>query len=260
MKIGFFGTGNMGSAIAQGIRQHSVDHEVYLYNPTIEKAKVLSQNIKGHVVDELDQMPRNLDWYFLAFKPQSLNQFHFDFANDSKVISVLAGTSIYTLEQKFQTNKIVRLMPNTPSSIGKGVNLLFAKFSIDDLLPLITATGKSFVLSDESLIDQLTPYSGSGPALIFEFASQFEKNIFNITHDEELSREIVAQLFIGSSALIKNGFERQKSLVQLKDEVTSKKGVTFEALKVLDDHQFSSMMKKAFDQAYQRALELKQGL
>ena len=260
MKIGFFGTGNMGSAIAQGIRHHSSKHEIYLYNPTIQKTKNLSMLIDGIVVEELQNMPADLDWYFLTFKPQSLEDFHYDFLSSAKIISALAGVTIHTLSKKFKTDKILRLMPNTPSCIGEGVNLLFAHFPFDDLLPLINATGKSFVLSSEELIDLLTPYSGSGPALIFEFALQFEKNILKITNDESLAREIVTQLFIGSSALIKNGFEQNKSLSQLRDEVTSKKGVTFEALKVLEKSGFAQTMQTAFDQAYKRALEIQKGI
>ncbi len=233
MRIGFFGTGNMGSAIARGIRQHSSVHDLYLYNPTTEKAVDLAKTISGKVIEKLPDMPLDLDWYFLAFKPQSLGTFQFNFPKDAKIISVLAGTNVKSLVDKFHTNKIVRLMPNTPSSIGKGVNLLFGNFDFSDLLPLINSTGKSFVLSEENLIDQLTPYSGSGPALIFEFASQFEKNIFKITKNDFLSREIVSQLFLGSSELILNGYSQNKSLLQLKNEVTSNVEVTFESLKVL---------------------------
>ena len=151
-------------------------------------------------------------------------------------------------------------MPNTPSSIGEGVNLLYGEFDFNSLLPLINATGKSFILDTESMIDQLTPYSGSGPALIFEFASQFEKNIIQITNNEDFAKEIVSQLFIGSSALIKKGYAQKKSLSSLRDEVTSKKGVTYEALKVLENKDFPLIMKEAFDQAYKRALELQKGL
>lgn len=260
MKIGFFGTGNMGSALAKGIRQHSPEHEIYLFNPTTKKTRDLSREIGGLVIENVNEMPKNLDWYFIAFKPQSLDQFHFNFASDSKIVSVLAGTNLKTLSQKFNCQKIIRLMPNTPSSIGEGVNLLYGEFDFDCLLPLINATGKSFLLDSESMIDQLTPYSGSGPALIFEFASQFEKNIIKITNNESLAREMVTQLFIGSSALIKNGYSQNKSLSSLRDEVTSKKGVTFEALKVLENKDFPLIMKEAFDQAYKRALELQKGL
>ena len=129
MKIGIFGCGNMGSALVLGMKAQFPDAEFFLFTPSQVKAQELAATIGGTSLTESLAMPADLDWYLLAFKPQNLDGFHFDFPSDAKIISVLAGVKISKLTAKFGSNKIVRLMPNTPSAIGLGANLLFLNSS-----------------------------------------------------------------------------------------------------------------------------------
>lgn len=46
------------------------------------------------------------------------------------------------------------------------------------------------------------------------------------------------------------------SFEELRKQVTSKKGVTHEALEVLKDHKLQDIFSMAFEAAYQRTLEL----
>ncbi|MBY0413543.1 MAG: NAD(P)-binding domain-containing protein, partial [Bdellovibrionales bacterium] len=177
MKIGFFGCGNMGSALAIGFKKTYPDLEQYFFTPSLHKAEELALRVQGHVVRNLEDMPRDLDWYILAFKPQSLPEFSFDFESSSKVLSVLAGTGIASLEKKFQIKNIARLMPNTPSSIGEGANLLFSPFPVGNMEDMLRSLGKLFTMTTEAELDAITAFSGSGPALIFEFARIFEKHL-----------------------------------------------------------------------------------
>ncbi|MBC7429417.1 MAG: NAD(P)-binding domain-containing protein, partial [Bacteriovorax sp.] len=149
MKIGFFGCGNMGAALAEGFKKNYPGVEQYFFTPSNIKAQHLAAKLGGHFVNFAVDMPQDLDWYILAFKPQSLMDFNFAFNRNAKVLSVLAGTGIETLEIKFQINHVARLMPNTPSSIGFGANLFYANFESEEIKKLLGALGKVFTMKSE---------------------------------------------------------------------------------------------------------------
>lgn len=260
MKIGFFGCGNMGSALAIGFKKQFPTIEQYFFTPSSVKAQELAARVQGKVVKDLSDMPMDLDWYILAFKPQSLIDFSFDFREDSKVLSVLAGTGIDTLEKKFQIKNIARLMPNTPSSIGVGANLFYAAFEAGTMEDMLRSLGKLFIMSSEAELDAITAFSGSGPALIFEFARIFEKHLNLKAPLNSHAREIVAQTFLGSAKLMENAILNGVSFETLRTQVTSKKGVTYEALNILEKNGLENIMGGAFEAAHKRTLELKKGI
>jgi pyrroline-5-carboxylate reductase len=260
MKIGFFGCGNMGQALATGFNKSYPGVEQYFFTPTKSKARDLAIKLDGHFVEFSVDMPNDLDWYILAFKPQSLTDFKYLFNSNSKVLSILAGTAIETLEKKFQISHVARLMPNTPSSIGLGANLFYAHFDSEDIKKLLGALGKVFTMKSEKEMDMITAFSGSGPGLIFEYARLFEKHLTAITGGNSESREIVAQTFLGSAKLMEKAIQENISFETLREQVTSKKGVTFEALSILEKNELDLIMGGAFAAAYKRTLELKKGI
>lgn len=263
MRFGIFGCGNMGRALVLGIKARFPDSEFYLYTPSQTKAQELAQQVSGIALTNLLDMPRDLDWYFLAFKPQSLDEFNFKFNSDSKVLSVLAGVKTEKLKAKFNITNIARLMPNTPSAIGLGANLLYLSKSIStvDALELenqLSSTGTIFPIKLEQDLDLATAFSGSGPALIFEMARIFEAELNRMTEGRLPSKDIINKTFFGSAALMNSEGNAKTSFLELRDQVTSKKGVTFEALEVLRESHMQEIMKKAFEAAYKRTIELSQ--
>ncbi len=260
MRIGFFGCGNMGAALAEGFKKSHPGSEMYFFTPSKTKAQELADKTSGHFVNHLVEMPKDLDWYVLAFKPQSLSDFSFDFFTDAKVLSVLAGTGIEALEKKFHIKNIARLMPNTPSSLGMGANLFYASFDAGELKDYLLSLGKLFSMKDEAELDAMTAFSGSGPALIFEFARIFEKHLVSIAGNNPEAREIVAQTFLGSAKLMEDARQNGVSFETLREQVTSKKGVTYEALQILEKNNLENIMGGAFTAAYKRTLEIKKGI
>jgi pyrroline-5-carboxylate reductase len=260
MKIGFFGCGNMGAAIAEGFKKNYPSVEQFFFSPSKTKAQELSIKLSGHFINIIEDMPKDLDWYILAFKPQSLNDFDFLFNQDAKVLSILAGTGIDALEKKFKIDHVARLMPNTPSSIGVGANLFYADFEADEIKKILGVLGKVFTMKSEKELDTLTAFSGSGPALLFEFARIFEKHLAGLNGETPLAREIIVQTFLGSAKLMEKSMQDNVSFETLRDQVTSKKGVTFEALQILEKNGFDNIIGGAFTAAYKRTLEIKKGI
>ena len=124
-----------------------------------------------------------------------------------------------------------------------------------EITSLLEASGKIFKMESESDLDKTTAFSGSGPALIFELARIFETELLKMTDDKVEAKKIITQLFLGSAHLMQQSIEN-RSFEELRDQVTSKKGVTYEALQVLEQNQMHSIFSSAFEAAYKRTLEL----
>jgi pyrroline-5-carboxylate reductase len=262
MKIAFFGAGNMARAISYGIFKKYPNIKMYFYTPTHSKAVDLAKDVEGIFIDDLRQMPKNLDWYFLGFKPHNLEQFNFTFENDARVVSMLAGTEIKNIRSKFKNIKIARIMPNTPSLILSGMNLIFfdnkyTSFEQDILISIFKSFGELEVVTKESAIDLLTPFTGSGPGILFEIATYFESSLKEIAGPDFDSRKLVEQTFLGTAKLMQSSTE---SFADLRDQVVSKKGVTNAAIESLRADHVEIRINEAFKKAIVRIEEMKRGL
>ena len=260
MRIGFFGAGNMVEAIALGLFNKDQGHTFYFYTPSKTKAKNMAFKTNGIFVEELAQMPLDLDWYVLGFKPFQLSEFQFNFHQDAKIISLLASTSIESIENKFFVSKILRVMPNTPSKVYQGMNLLyFSKFvgnsNRDEVLNIFRSIGEFLIVDQEKEIDLLTPYTGSGPGIFFEILDYFEKSISTEISSKYDTKKLLAQTLLGTAKL---ALESNDSFSLLRDQVTSKKGVTIEAINELRDSNTEIIIKKSMDRALKRLNEMKE--
>jgi pyrroline-5-carboxylate reductase len=150
------------------------------------------------------------------------------------------------------------MMPNLPTSVSSGANLvflsdLFKKTERNEVKDFFSTCGNTYFLDSEDQVDIITPFSGSGPALILEFARIFESELARRGDLGVDTRELIVQVFLGTSLLMKNS---SLSFLDMRDQVISKKGVTYEAIKVFDEAGLENIFHRAFDSAYRRTLEL----
>lgn len=260
MKIGFFGAGNMVEALALGIFSKGNEHQLYFYTPSKVKALSISQKTNGVFIENLADMPVDLDWYVLGFKPFNLKDFNFSFAKDAKVISLLASISLEQIKNKINVNKILRVMPNTPSKVFAGMNLLYfsneiSKVEQSEIVSVFQSVGEYLVVQNENDIDLLTPYTGSGPGVLFEILSYFEKSLPNSISQKYDVKKLLAQTMLGSAKLI---LESHDSIESLRDQVTSKKGVTIEAINTLRDENVEVIINQSMNRALNRLNEMKE--
>lgn len=260
MKIGFFGAGNMVEALALGIFSKGNAHQLYFYTPSKVKALSISQKTNGIFIENLEDMPKDLDWYVLGFKPYNLNDFNFSFAKDAKVISLLASISLDIIKDKFNVSKILRVMPNTPSKVFAGMNLLYfsneiSKVEQSEIVNVFHSVGEYLVVQNENDIDLLTPYTGSGPGILFELLSYFEKSLPNSILQNYDMKKLLAQTMFGSAKLI---LESHESIESLRDQVTSKKGVTIEAINSLREANVEAIINQSMKKAFERLNEMKE--
>ena len=150
-------------------------------------------------------------------------------------------------------------MPNTPAFLGEGISLLLhsekvSKEERDFVSTFFQACGKTFTLEDEEIFDKVTTVSGSGPAYVYLFAKTMRDKLTSWGLDEKTAREIVVQLFIGSSHLMDDASD--ETLDELIAKVTSKGGVTIEAVRSYQQDDLGELTSKALDSAYARSNEI----
>lgn len=263
MKMLVLGCGNMASALVQGYYQKSKSIQFTCYTPSKTKAIELASKVNGQVLDHLNSID-HYDYYLIACKPQQFSDLAKNLVgkipNKSVVISILAGISISTLQKELNAKSIVRVMPNTPTQIGLGINLCyFEQVQITDhqnIIDFLSGKFNAKEFNNEKVIDDITGIVASGPAYIFEWARIIHESLIENDVDSALARQLTKELFLGSSQLL---FDSDLDFLKLRENVTSKGGVTFEALKYMHESKLEDIFKQAFNKAKQRTYELKTG-
>ena len=260
MKIAVLGCGTMSSALIISMKKFDNQLKVWTYTPSKFRAEALAKKTNGNVLEDTKDLS-SFDLIFLGCKPQqfeTLCQQVEGLHDQQTIISILAGTSITTMIDMLKVRSIFRIMPNTPCLIGHGVNIVSTsphilskhKFYLTELFKAISYL---FVVEQEEDIDKITPISGSGPALLFELARLMELNLKEQNIPPDLAKNIVIHTFLGSAKLME---QANKPFEHLREEVTSKKGVTYEALEELKQSNLEDIIRSALNRARQKVYEL----
>ncbi len=264
-----FGYGKMGSSIARGWLLKKVDFNFFI----IEKEPSLRQiankdgfkaykNIES--LNETNNL-KKIDIICLAVKPQQMEKTVKSFFKSnlykSVFISIAAGLSFSWFRNKINKEiKIVRAMPNLPAAIGFGVTGYCKSDNLNEeedeaVIELLSAFSKTIYLKDESLIDDITAISGSGPGYIFYLVEVLTQ----IGVDQGLpikdAKILAEQTLIGSARLIETSNYDPKTL---KENVTSSGGTTEAGLQVLESKKngLYPLFKLTIINAIKRAKEL----
>lgn len=259
MKYGFIGCGNMGSALVRALSKMTDD--IIICDRNSEKAEALSKecSVKSGTVE---QVLNNSERLFLAIKPQGLDNFadeNYDIIVKNKplIISMLAGVTTDTVISKLGSDRVIRIMPNTPVGVGKGVVLysLSEKVGEDiasDFLNDMKYAGTLAEL-DEDLIDAGCAVSGCGPAYMYMMIDAVSKGAEKCGLDKAESIRLAALTMIGSAEMVLKG---EKTPDELKTDVCSPGGSTIEGVKVLEKGDFYNNVSQAIISAYNRNREL----
>jgi pyrroline-5-carboxylate reductase len=264
------GCGNMAQAMVLGFfdktKNDKPKFNFSFYTPSQTKAQSLARKTGGTHLPTITQLDQ-YDVILLACKPQQFFELSVELKNKIKksavVISILAGVSVQKLEESLQHSKIIRIMPNTPSLIGEGSNLVYFNSNVasedrEDVLYFLSAKFQPHVFKSEDEIDKITGVIASGPAYIFEFARLFSNYLHEKCNlNQELSNKLTQELFLGSVHLMNSS---DKSFEDLRNQVTSKGGVTFAALESFREDKLQFIFETAFAKAYLRTRELSEAI
>lgn len=256
------GCGNMARAVVTPLSQAPYAPRIFTYTPSFTSAAALALKVGGVAYREITEIPEG-DVYLLGMKPQQLagagEALRGILPKHALVISMLAGTSLFALKKHLGVSKIIRTMPNTPCLLGEGVVGLFAAAEVSESEraladSLFSSVALSVWFEEEEKIDQITNVTASGPAYFFELARTLVHGLEKNGIEAGLAQKLVGQTMLGAGKML---LESVESAETLREQVTSKKGVTFEALEVFKRHGLERIVDEALRESYRRVLELK---
>jgi pyrroline-5-carboxylate reductase len=262
--IGFIGGGNMGEALIRGLVAASLfpAEKVFVYDIIPSRIHYLEKEfgIKGR--DSTGELAESSSIIVLAVKPQvvsgSLNTIRAHLSHKPLVISIAAGISLSILEGLLPDGTaIVRVMPNTPALVLKGISALsrgkaVSAAQMEMSLALFRSVGKAVEI-DEKLMDAVTGLSGSGPAFVLLLIEALiDAGVF-MGLPRQIARELVVQTVTGTSMMLDI---TGKHPAELKDMITSPGGTTIHGLQVLESYSVRGALIESVEAAARRSAEL----
>ncbi|MBC7741870.1 MAG: pyrroline-5-carboxylate reductase [Bdellovibrionaceae bacterium] len=267
MKIGFVGAGHMTQALIKGmIQSKSVRaDQIIVSNRTPGKLIKLSETYGVQTRDYNEQVVEECDVVVLAMKPQdmpgAIESIAGAFTEHQIIISLAAGIPFSTLTRQISDGRLVRLMPNTPSIIGRGV-LGFMSQKPDDYVTatvedLFSSLGVVMQVDTEEKFDALMISCSSGTGFVFELMMYWQDWIEEHGFSEEWARKMTVETFLGASLLAaeSEGIE----IEELQSRVSSKKGVTAAGLQSMREMEIERAVRFCFEKAAMRSKEISNG-
>lgn len=262
-RVWLVGCGAMGGALLGRWLESGLPHEaVTIIDPS---PAGVPEGFEGAVVpDAISACGPAADptLVILGIKPQLLPQLAPGLGRLLRppplIMSMLAGVRTNTLGAFFPGAPIVRLMPNTPARIGRGVTALYAHGAapqdVEATEWLMEAVGSTLWLEDESKFDAVTAVSGSGPAFLFRFIEALAGAAESAGLDPEVAQKLALETVAGAAELAR---QSDVSPAVLRQQVTSPNGTTQAGLDMLDgDGLLSSLLRSTVRAAAERSRAL----
>ena len=264
MKIGFIGTGNMGAALAQAVCKSMGGQDILLANRTPAKAQALADRLGARVVKNPEAAGES-DLLFLGVKPQMMEEMLSDVAPILRtretpfvLVTMAAGLTCQTIQDMAGgAYPVIRIMPNTPCAIGKGVvqycSLGVGEEALAEFAALMAPAGLIDRV-EERLIDAACALSGCGPAFAYLFMEALADGAVACGLPRDKALAYAAQMVAGSAEMV---LQSGKHPGVLKDAVCSPGGSTIQGVRALEERGFRAAAMNAVIASYEKTLELK---
>lgn len=262
-QVGFIGCGNMGGAIARAVCAVTDPARVTLANRTPEKAKALAAEL-GCRWGKNETVARECSLIFLGVKPQMMGEMLSDVApvlasrSDRFVlVTMAAGVTMESIQTMAGGAwPVIRIMPNTPVSIGKGmIQYCTSGVTEEEEAAFCALMSKAGLLDKlpESLIDAASSVSGCGPAWAYQFIEALADGGVACGLPRAKAMQYAAQMLAGSAELV---LQSGRHPGALKDAVCSPGGTTIQGLRVLEERAFRGAVMDAVIAAFEKTNQL----
>ena len=262
MKLGFLGTGKMATAIAKGLvgKQVWQAADQIGFDVSPEACAAFQQATGVRSANDVEAFGRAADILLLAVKPQmaaaAVSPLRASGAG-KLIISIAAGLPLAKLCIWFGHDRIIRVMPNTPSMVGCGAAVYACGAGVETAdretaARIFGAVGIALEMP-EAQLDAVTALSGSGPAYVFEMIRVLVEGAKALGMPEDAALQLTVQTVAGAAAMLTEGMGTP---TDLRRAVTSPGGTTAAGLAVLDEADFPELMAKVLEAARDRSIEL----
>jgi pyrroline-5-carboxylate reductase len=256
MKLGFVGAGNMAGGLARGwaaAKGEPGSPEAMLFaDADPDRARGLAEEVGGEAIDGNRALAEASDLVVLAVKPNVLDQVAEDVAAaGTPVISILAGTSLETLDKALPGIELVRVMPNLGAQLRQAVLCVVFPDDADQaheqrVTELLGLLGEVIEL-DEQLIDPATAIMGCSPGYLALMGEVLVRAGMKEGLTEDQATRMVARAMSATGGLLD-----LHQPAALKKAVASPGGMTEAGLKALEGHNFGEALQAAVDASLER--------
>lgn len=265
LMMGFIGTGSMGGALAQAAARRLGGGHILLANRSPQKAELLAKALHARAADN-ETVARQADYLFLGVKPQMMEELLKSLAPILEkrqdrffLVTMAAGLTISRIQEMAgREYPVIRIMPNTPVSVGEGMILYACDANVEEpdirlFLDALDCAGR-FRALPEALMDAGSAVSGCGPAFAYLFLEALADGGVACGLPRAQALEFAAQMLAGAARL---ALESGLHPGALKDAVCSPGGTTIQGVRKLEESGFRGAVMDAVIAAYEKTLALR---
>lgn len=270
MTIAFIGTGSMGGALLTGVLRGATSPEDIIATTNSRDSAAQLHELRGvRAVSRAEDAEanrtaaRHAHYVFVGVKPWMMADTLHEIAESVRpgavVVSMAAGVSIAQLSDWTGGLPVIRVMPNTPASIGYGVIALAAdrnvtEEAVAEVSDLLAGAGDVVPMTEDEM-QTMIGLSASGVAYFFLLAEALVAAGVQQGMSEEMAKRLVAGTASGAGRLL----EQTPDPAALRRAVTSKGGTTAAAISSFEDNDFDGIVARAAAAASARAREIEAG-
>lgn len=258
--IGFIGGGNMAEALIKGVRMGGGKEEIMVSEPTADRRSFLETEYRVRTTGSNADLVSACDIIILAVKPQIIDSVMDEVSglvdNSKTVVSIAAGVTLSYLGARLRTDKLIRVMPNTPALVQEGMSVIslcecFTGRELDTVRSILMSVGRVMTLPERQM-NAVTAVSGSGPAFVALFVEAMTSAGEKMGLGSAEASELAVQTLIGTAKLLEGGMPPEK----LRKMVTSPGGTTEAGLRTFAEKGLQDVVLAALESARIRAEEL----
>lgn len=270
-KIAFIGAGNMGGALVMGICKAIDPQQVVIFDLNTERTAFLAEKTGCTVAQTAHAACADSEYIVLAVKPQQLRNVQAllipamkeakEKGINQKILSIAAGITLESLSEiplqyGFEL-PVFRMLPNTPSEIGEGLNIYAENvLATDEMCAELENMFAHCGLTErvtEQIIDVASAVSGCTPAFAYMFIDALADGAVRCGVPRDKAIKYAAQAVKGAAAMV---LETGRHPDALKDAVCSPGGSTIVGVATLEDAAFRRAAANAVFYANEKNIEL----
>lgn len=263
-KLAVIGVGNMAKAIIAGIQKSDISvSEIILFDKNKDQYNSLSiGRCPYSYANSISDAINNADSVLLSVKPQNFTEILTEISqvegHHSKLyITIAAGITVDSVSVALSDAEVVRVLPNIPMTIGKGVSVICKNENVSrerfDFVCSVFASAGSNILIEESDMNKTIGVTSSSPAYVFKFIDAIYKGALAQGLIEDGLIDAICDVFIGSALLLKGSGDMPQNFIE---RVASKGGTTEQALNKFDENNIEQIVCDAMIACTKRADEL----
>lgn len=269
LTLALVGGGRMGRALINGMLKAEVVEasDIWVVEPDPQARSWWSENHPQiTLVDSIVEALAATEVVILAVKPDVVSKAiaqgndapkGSETWKDKLVLSVAAGISLSKLSHWLSSDRVIRVMPNTPCLVGEGASAYCCGQGVkaEDrrmASAILSAVGWAGEV-DEKQMDAVTGLSGSGPAYVCVMIEALADGGVLAGLPRDLAMKLATQTVLGTAKMVAETGQHPASL---KDAVASPGGTTIAGLRALEQNGARAAFIEAVAAASQRSREL----